>query len=194
MISPQYFFLFRMGGAYSGGGAGLMPGHSGGQAQAMMRMLDMSASNGGQGPNGGFPRPGQQPPLSPGDPPGLLSTASPLGSPRSPRPASPPHLSLPPPRPPASSGHHKPLTSDTHHPHFPLTSSSSPLPLFSSPSLPPDPFSALQDLRLSHPSISQWLQQNVNTGPGLKPEPVSPRLEQHPSQPHQQPEYQRNQN
>ena len=192
-----------MGGPYSGGGPGLMQGHSGGQAQAMMRMLDMSASNGGQSQannGGGYPRSGHQPPVSPGDPPGLLSTASPLGSPRSPRPASPPQLSLGPGRPPASSGHlppghHKPLTADTH-PHFspgPLTSSASSLPLFSSSPLAPDPFSALQDLRLSHPSISQWLQHQVSAGPGLKPEPVSPRLEQNSSV-QQPPDYQRNQN
>ena len=85
-----------MGGPYTGGGGGLLPGHGpgGSQTQAMMRMFDMSASNGGQGPNGGYPasaRPSQA--VSPGDPPGLVSAASPaspLSSPRSPRAASPP--------------------------------------------------------------------------------------------------------
>ena len=53
---------------------------------------------------------------------------------------------------------------------------------------PPDPFSALgqlgQDLRLSHPHITQWLQQSVaNTGPHspVKNEPMSPRQDSHSS-------------
>ena len=198
-----------MSSHYGGGGGGLLPSHMSGansnQAQAMMRMLDMSSNGGGGG--GGYPQ--QRSQVSPPDG-GLLSTTSPLSSPRNSPPASTPQQSLPPPRPPPpvhlqlpSSqviGHPKPESSQfQQQQQVSIGSSSSSslssnfpsaLPIFSSQTLPPDPFTALQDLRLSHPSISQWLQQvNPNS---LKPEPVSPRLDQQTNVP--PPEYQRNWN
>ena len=52
---------------------------------------------------------------------------------------------------------------------------------------PTDPFSALgqlgQDLRLSHPHITQWLQHTSSSGPHspVKHEPMSPRQDSHSS-------------
>ena len=147
-IGPPAIQNFRMSSGYGGGvGCGLpgsptlLPSHPH-PASPVIRMLDMSPSaNGSYGPAG--PRSPQHPasparPLPPG------GEAEPGGGPSSPPRHSPPrhaplHLPLPPHLVPHSSG-------------FPGT-----LPvLTSSPAPhPPDPFSALQDLRLSHPSISQ---------------------------------------
>ena len=158
---------------------GITPGTSPAQAQ-VLRMLDMTS-------NGGYQ---QRQQLSPGDT-DLVSSSPPPTSPRSSSP--PPSQSLPPPRPPPPGhlqlpsphlpGHPK---SDNYKPVIGSSASQSSscfpsnLPLFSSQSMPPDPFSALQDLRLSHPSISQWLQHQVSSN-SLKPEPVSPRLDHQPS-------------
>ena len=146
--------------------AGQMAGSSPNQSSkdgAMMRMLDMSSNGGGGGGGSYLPSPS---PLS-------RDQTSPLGSPRHsppPRPAPPLHLQLPPHiAGKQDSTSHLPNISSAGNHIFPP-----PIPLFSSSQ--PDPFAALQDLRLSYPSINQWLQQ-VNSN-SVKPEPVSPRLEQ----------------
>merc|ERR550517_613891 len=100
----------------------------------MMRMLDMS-SNGG----GGYQPRSSSSPLSRGPP-------SPLASPHQtsppPRPAPPLHLALPPHMAGKQETSHS-MTSSSGPPPFPP-----PIPLFSSSQ--PDPFAALQDLRLSY--------------------------------------------
>lgn len=166
-------------------GVGGQFGSGSGQSHNMMRMLDMSAAaaNGG-----GY---GQRSSQEPG-----LSSSSPASSPQhspppphQPRPLPSSHLTLPTPHGlslPKSDSNLSLSTPSS----LPLPSSSIPssLPIFSSSNLAPDPFTALQDLRLSHPSLSQWLQ-HVNSNP-LKTDPGSPRIEHSANLPMS--DYQRN--
>ena len=195
---PPSLQNFRMSNQY-GGGCGLtgsptlLPGHMNSSHPNMnnpvIRMLDMTTPNGYQPSSSNTPS-SRTPPhesLSSSQHPHSQSKDhSPISSPHhsppiglNPQRHPPLHLQLP----HHLSNPHKPESSQ-----FSSMSSNSmpgfppPMPIFTSAqNHGPDPFSALQDLRLSHPSISQWLQHaNPNS---VKNEPLSPRHEQQSTAP-----------
>jgi len=191
-LQPNFSIAGMTNNQYSGSGNDAPPLMSGQQHPAttsnnsVIRMLDMTSNGYSTPTSSSLPRHQHQDNSSP---PGLQlpphptsREISPEGSPGNSH--SPPHPSAH--HPPAPLRHlshpHQPSPHKTEPISFPPMGSSVsgfPPPMFNhGPGHAPDPFSALgqlgQDLRLSHPAITQWLQQAQPHSP-VKDEPMSPR-------------------
>jgi len=203
-LQPNFSIAGMTNSQYNSGGGGgssdpaappLLSGHNTTtppSTNSVIRMLDMTTNNGYPTPNSTSSsqlRPQHQTNSSPP----LLQLPHPNSREISPE-GSPPSQDHSPPNPPS---HHPPAPQRSSHLHlpsphksesinYPSMTSAQQIPGFPPPMAvfshaaghPPDPFSALgqlgQDLRLSHPTITQWLQQAQPHSP-VKDEPMSPR-------------------